>query len=131
MNGVKKYLVDLKPYSTSYVIFGEGAKGEIKGIGKLVCSGFPSHDDVLLVEGLIGNLINISQQCDQGMNVNFNKSKCIVTSSNVEVLMKGARSNNNYYLWIPQNKNSPSTCQISKKDMDDKDDESLQQADVT
>jgi hypothetical protein len=50
---------------------------------------------MLLVEGLTANLIRISQLCDQGMNVHFNKLKCIVTSSNEEVLMKCARSNDN------------------------------------
>ncbi|MCI35694.1 gag-protease polyprotein, partial [Trifolium medium] len=30
MTGVEKFLVDLKSYSTSFVTFGDGAKGEIK-----------------------------------------------------------------------------------------------------
>jgi hypothetical protein len=74
MTGVKKYLVDIKSYSTSFVTFGEGAKGEIKGVGKLVCTGLLKLDDVLLVKGLTANLISISQLCDQGLKVNFTKS---------------------------------------------------------
>ena len=39
MTGVEKFLKDIKTYTTSYVTFGDGAKGEIKGIGKLHNSG--------------------------------------------------------------------------------------------
>jgi hypothetical protein len=67
MTGMKNFLSDLKAYSTSYVTFGDGAKGKIKGIGKLVRTGSPLLDDVLLVEGLTANLIIISQLCDQGL----------------------------------------------------------------
>jgi len=89
---------------------------KIKGISNLVCSWFPSLDGVLMVEALIANLINISQLCDQGLNVYFNKSECIVTSNNQEVLMKRARSKDMCYMWIPQNKNQSSTWKISKED---------------
>ena len=71
---------------------------------------------MLLVEGLTANLINISQICDQGMNVNSNQSECIISSKIQEVLMKGTRSNGNCYLWISQNKSHPLTCLISKVD---------------
>lgn len=33
MTGVKNFLVDIKPHTASYVTFGIGAKGEIKGVG--------------------------------------------------------------------------------------------------
>jgi len=74
MTEVKKYWVDIKSYSTSFVMFGDGAKGDIKGVGKLVCTGFPRLDGVLRVKGLTSNLISISQLCDQGLKVNFTKS---------------------------------------------------------
>ena len=60
MAGVKNLLVDFKSHSTSYVNFGDRAKGEIKGVGKLECSRVPKLDNVLLVKGLIANLISIS-----------------------------------------------------------------------
>src|ERR1044072_1790975 len=65
MTGVKNFLEDLKAYSSSYVTFGDGAKGKINGIGILVRSGSPCLDDVLLVEGITVNLISISELCDQ------------------------------------------------------------------
>ena len=74
MTCVKNLLVDIKSHSTSYVTFGDGAKGEIKGVGKLECSGVPKLNNVLLVKGLTANLICISQLCDKGFKVNFTKT---------------------------------------------------------
>jgi hypothetical protein len=36
MTGVETYLDDVRPYVTSYVTFGDGAKGKIVGIGNLI-----------------------------------------------------------------------------------------------
>ncbi|MCI24103.1 gag-pol polyprotein, partial [Trifolium medium] len=116
MTEVEKFSVDLKPYSTSFVTFGDGAKGEIKGVEKLISSGLPKLDNVLLVKGLTANLISISQLCDQGMKVNFTKSECLVTNEKGDVLMKSVRSNDNCYLWVPQEEAHLSTCLISKED---------------
>lgn len=73
MAGVDKFLVNIKPYVTSYVTLGDGAKRKIVGIGNLVSEGLPRLDGVLLVKSLIANLISISQVCDQGLSVNFRK----------------------------------------------------------
>ncbi|MCI10177.1 gag-pol polyprotein, partial [Trifolium medium] len=116
MTGVEIYLVDLKSYATSFVTFGDGAKGDIKGFGKLNNNGLPNLDNVLLVKGLTANLISITQLCDQGMKVNFTKSECLVTSEKGELLMKGVRSKDNYYIWVPKEGNHLSTCLISKED---------------
>ena len=78
MTGIKNMLSDIKPHTTSYVTFGDGARGEIKGVGKLDCPGVPNLDGVLLVNGLTANLISISQLCDLGFKVNFTKSECLV-----------------------------------------------------
>ena len=45
MTGMKNYLIDLKAYTTSYVTFGDGAKGRIRGIGKLARTGSPALDE--------------------------------------------------------------------------------------
>ncbi|MCH95552.1 gag-pol polyprotein, partial [Trifolium medium] len=116
MTGFEKFLVDIKSYSTSFVTFGDGAKGEIKGVGKLINSGLLKLEDVLLVKGLTANLISISQLCDQGLKVNFTKSECLVTNDKGDVLMKGVRSKDNCYLWVPQEAADLSTCLISKED---------------
>ncbi|GAU21703.1 hypothetical protein TSUD_242750, partial [Trifolium subterraneum] len=102
-------------YPTSYVIFGDGAKGEIIGVGKLINKSLPKLDNVLLVKGLSANLISISQLCDQGLKVNFTKAECLVTSENDELLMKGVRSKDNCYLWVSQKEANLSTCFIAKE----------------
>ncbi|KAK2380916.1 putative mitochondrial protein [Trifolium repens] len=116
MTGVEKFLKDIKSYTTSYVTFGDGAKGEIKGIGKLHNIGLPKLDNVLLVKGLKANLISISQLCDQGLKVDFTKNECLVTSNKGELLMKGERSKNNCYLWIPPETAHSTTCNVSQTD---------------
>ena len=45
-HGQDKCCSEIKPYSTSYVIFGVGAKCKIKGVGMQVCNGLPRIDDV-------------------------------------------------------------------------------------
>ena len=79
MTGVDQYLEDVRPYATNYVIFGDGAKGKIVGVGNLIKQGLPRHDDVLLVKGLTANLISISQLCDLGLQVNFTKPECHIS----------------------------------------------------
>ncbi|CAJ2637520.1 unnamed protein product [Trifolium pratense] len=101
MTGVEKYLKEVKSYATSFVTFGDGAKGEIKGIGRLIDNGLPKLENVLLVKGLTANLISISQLCDQGMKVNFTKNECLVCNNEGDILMRGVRSKDNCYLWIP------------------------------
>ncbi|WJX88834.1 hypothetical protein P8452_70878 [Trifolium repens] len=115
MTGVEKFLKDIKSYNTSYVTFGDGAKGEIKGIGKLHNSGLPKLDNVLLVKGLKVNLISISQLCDQGLKVDFTKNECLVTTNKGELLMKGERSKDNCYLWIPPETAHSTTCLVSQR----------------
>jgi hypothetical protein len=100
MTGVDKYLEDVRPYATSYVTFGDGAKGKIEGIGSLVKHGLPKLDDVLLVKGLTANLISISQLCDLGLQVNFTKPECQISDEKGEVLMRGTMSKDNCYLWL-------------------------------
>ena len=88
-----KFLEMIRPYATSYVTFGDGAKGKIVGVGNLVSEGLPRLDNVLLVKGLTANLISISQLCDQGLSVNFNKSECQIIDEKGKVSMKGTSVN--------------------------------------
>jgi len=95
MTGVDKYLEYVRPYASSYVTFGDGAKAKILGIGNLIKDGLPRLDNVLLVKGLTVNLTSISQLCDQGMEVNFSKLECKITDKKGEVHMRGTRSKDN------------------------------------
>jgi hypothetical protein len=115
MTGETRHLKEVKSYSNSYVTFEDGAKGKIKGIGKLVSPDLPYLDNVLLVEGLTANLISISQLCDQGLDVSVNKSMCIVSNKDKEV-MRGSRYKDNCYLWLPQDKSQATSYFITKED---------------
>ncbi|MCI14113.1 putative gag-pol polyprotein, partial [Trifolium medium] len=50
------------------------------------------------------------------MKVNFTKSECLVTDVKGEVVMKGTRSKDNCYLWVPKENTNLSTCLTSKED---------------
>src|ERR1044072_5352945 len=116
MTGIKSYLTDLKAYTTSYVTFGDGAKGRIRGIGKLARTGSPALDDALLVEGLTTNLISIRQLCDQGLEVRFSKEEYLVTGENQKMIMRGTRSKDNCYMWLSQEECKVSRCLLTKED---------------
>lgn len=53
-------------------------KGSIICIGNVGTPSFTKIDDVLYVEGFKHNLIIISQLCNKGLNINFNKDECII-----------------------------------------------------
>jgi hypothetical protein len=93
-----------------------GVKGKIVGIGNLIKHGLPRLDNVLLVKGLTANLISISQLCNQGLEVNFNKHEGKITDKKGEVLMRGTRSKDNCYIWVSQEEAHISTCLLSKEE---------------
>lgn len=115
MNVENNYLEELNPYPNSYVTFVDGARERIKSICKFFNLGFPCLDDVMLVKGLIANLIKVSQLCDQGLNVNFNKFEYIVSSKDQKVLMKGLISKDSYYLWISKKKSTLNMFDIQRR----------------
>jgi len=102
MTGVNSFFENIRFCDSGYVTFGDGGKGKILGIGKLISDEIPKLENVFLVEGLFSNLISISQLCDQGMEVNFNKSGCQVTNEEGKLLMRGIRTKNKCYKWVPQ-----------------------------
>ncbi|KAK2404703.1 gag-protease polyprotein [Trifolium repens] len=116
MTGEEKYLINVRSYKASFVTFGDGAKGEIIGIGDLISHGLPNLKNVLLVKGLTTNLISISQLCDQGMKVNFTKSECLVNNEEGQLMLRGTRSKDNCYLWIPQEEAFTSTGLVTTED---------------
>ncbi|WP_314964163.1 hypothetical protein, partial [Bradyrhizobium cosmicum] len=56
--------------------FGGNQKGKIIGKGSIGHGNSPVINDVLLVEGLMHNLLSISQIADQGYDVIFNQTCC-------------------------------------------------------
>ncbi|GAA0159281.1 hypothetical protein LIER_43475 [Lithospermum erythrorhizon] len=101
MTGNRANLTCIKEVKTDFVTFGGGEKGKIVGKGALNVEGLPNLEEVLLVEGLTANLISISQLCDSGLKVAFDKNTCNVSNQNDDLIMQGSRSTDNCYLWTP------------------------------
>ena len=71
-------LLNLKPNEGGVFAFGGMSKEKITSIGKIGIPFLASIDNVLYVEGLNYKLLSISQFCDSGYIVSFNKDQCIV-----------------------------------------------------
>jgi len=68
----------IKPIEGERVSFGGMGKGKIICIGKIGIPALASIDNVWYVEDLKYNLLSISQFCDNGYSVSFNKDQSIV-----------------------------------------------------
>jgi len=102
MTGNVNYFEYIRHCEKRCVTFGDGGKGEIRGKGKLISDKLTKLDNVLFVEGLFSNLISVSQLCDQGLEVSFNKLGCRIKNEKGQVIMRGSRTKNNCYKWIPE-----------------------------
>jgi hypothetical protein len=99
MTGDEKAFNSLTPKDGGFVTFGDNSKGKIIGIGNIGNTPSPIIEDVLLVDGLKHNLLSISQLCDKGNRVTFEKSECIIENiENNKVLFVGQRLENVYIL---------------------------------
>ena len=78
MTGNEYKLFNLQPSSQDSVIFGDGARGRVIGIGSLVILGLSKLKKLMLIEGLTVNLISVSKLCDENLLVQFTRDKCIV-----------------------------------------------------
>ena len=68
-------LTNLQPSREDNVIFGDGARGKIEGMGILIFHGLSRLKDIFLVEILTINMISVSQLCYDGLHVRFNKER--------------------------------------------------------
>jgi hypothetical protein len=78
------------------VKFGGNQSGKIIGTGTIGNSSI-SINNVWLVDGLRHNLLGISQFCDNGYDVMFDKTNCTVVNKNDNsIVFKGKRMDNVY-----------------------------------
>ena len=84
------------------MIFGDGGKG-VMGISFLIILGLSKLKNIFLVEGLIVNLISVSQLYDEDLLVQFTRDKCIVRNQNHCHIMEGQGSSDNCYLLTATN----------------------------
>mgnify|MGYP001655645736 FL=1 len=68
------------------------------GIGNVGNSKTPIISDVLLVRNLKHNLLSISQLCDKGYKIKFEKDKCYVDDNKSNIIFEGVRKKNIYIL---------------------------------
>ena len=63
------------------VSFGDNLKGKILGMGNIGKVSSTLIENVCLVENLKHNLINISQLCNKGYKVIFDKTRCVIENA--------------------------------------------------
>ena len=76
MTGNKALFKTLFKGKKGIVIFGDGSKSVIHGIGTIDIPRLPVFEDVWQVDELKANLLSINQICDNGLNVLFTKYEC-------------------------------------------------------
>ncbi|KAG7599440.1 Ribonuclease H-like superfamily [Arabidopsis suecica] len=111
MTGSQSNLNNYTTVKESKVTFGGGAKGRIRGKGDLTEAEKPQLTNVYFVEGLTANLISVSQLCDEGLTVSFNRVKCWATDEKNQNALSGVRTGNNCYMW-----EEPKVCFRAEKD---------------
>ena len=72
------------------VTFGDNNKGNVIGIGTVGNPNNPLINNVLLVDGLKHNLLSISQLCDIGYKIVFEKDACLIYDRDmINVIFRG------------------------------------------
>ncbi|KAI3758325.1 hypothetical protein L6452_05885 [Arctium lappa] len=96
MTGNKELLSSFKGKSGGAVTFGDNKQGQIKGYGE-ISRGNVSVSKVAYVDGLKHNLISLSQLCDHGFNVKFQRKYCsLLHSESGQEMLRADRRGNLY-----------------------------------
>ncbi|XP_021828798.1 uncharacterized protein LOC110769176 [Prunus avium] len=98
MSGDKSVFSSLTPFDGGTVTFDGGHKSQVVGKGTVCIPGLPELKNVRFVEGLISNLISVSQLCDDGVvEVRFSKHGCKIIGKGGNEIVSVARSRDNCY----------------------------------
>jgi len=76
----KTKFVSLKSKECGFVTYGNNNKGKILDIGNIANSLTMSIENMLYMERLKHNLLSISQLCDKGYKIAFNKDCCTISN---------------------------------------------------
>jgi len=94
MTGEKSMFLTLATKEDGNVTFGDNKSSKIIGTGTISNASI-SINNVWLVDGLKHNLLSISQFCDNGYDVLFDKTSCtVVNKDDNSIIFKGKRMNN-------------------------------------
>ncbi|KAJ9544936.1 hypothetical protein OSB04_024643 [Centaurea solstitialis] len=110
MTGSKSVLSNYREERGPDVTFGGNGKGQTRGYGTLT-NGVTTFKRVAYVEGLMHNLLSISQLCDKNHKVSFSKKKCKVKNRRKEVILTGVRRADIYI--INMNTSTDNFCFVS------------------
>src|ERR1044072_5970279 len=114
MTGERHMFQELELKAGGVVRFGGNQKGKIIGSGTIGYGKSPSIKSVLLVEGLMHNLLSISQLADNGYDVLFNQKSCeVVSQKDGSILFNGKRKNNIYKISISDLVKQNAKCLLS------------------
>ena len=84
MTGELSLLRDFKLVRGSYVNFAGDKGGQITGFGSLT-NGKVSIDNVNFCKELTNNLLSVSQICDKGYKMMFDKDRCYVLKQGFQI----------------------------------------------
>jgi len=117
MTGHKSRLIDFVSKEEEYVTFGDNNKERIMGEGNIGNQHKTQIKNVPHVDKLKHNLLSISQLCDKGFKIEFNKNcRLICEAKSSEVVHIGKRIGNIYMLNIKHTSFHELSCLVSKID---------------
>src|SRR3954465_14618795 len=115
MTGKINMLSSLQHKDGGLVPFGDNNQCKVIAIGNVGQGKNPLIENVLLVDGLRHNLLSISQFCDRGYKVLFDKDACYLYDLHIKnIIAMGKRERNIYVIDIHSVKNN--TCLITTND---------------
>jgi hypothetical protein len=100
------------------ITFGDNGKGKVKGLSKIAISNDLSIFNVLLVESLNFNLLSVAQLCDLDFKYIFGVDDVeIISVDGSNLIFKGFRYENLYFVDFNASKTQLSTCLFTKSSM--------------
>ncbi|KAJ4973844.1 hypothetical protein NE237_007018 [Protea cynaroides] len=116
MTGDKKMFQQLQQYEGGIVKFGNNEGAKVTGKGSIsINNGKVKLHDVFYVSGLKHNVFSISQICDRGHEVIFNKQGCeIKRVDSGKIVASGQRTSRNLYTLIESVEDSCMTMLIKQ-----------------
>ena len=117
ITGDKYKLSDFVSKDEEYITFGDNNKGKIMGEGNIRNQHKTQKKNVLYMDGLKHNLPSISQLCDKGFKIEFNKNCCLISEViSSKVFHIGKRIGNIYMLNVEHASFHELSCLVSKID---------------
>jgi len=116
MTGERSIFLTLTMKEGGTVRFGGNQTGKIFGTGTIGNFSI-SINNVWYVDGLRHNLLSISQFCDNGYDVMFEKNNCtVINKDDQSIIFKGKRRSNVYKIIFSELTDQKVLCLLSMSD---------------